>query len=526
MVTPVPSAALAFRADRFVGLMRRLRGGIRAMCGADSRAVRQYLAETGEPKLHLGCGRHLLAGWLNSDRHSRAGIVGLDATRPLPFPAGTFAYVYSEHLLGSLSANGAGTMLRECFRVLAPGGKVRIATPDLAFLAGLQGGELSARQRRYVEWFHAETGTTAHLRDPLLAGLVVNRYMKAWGIEVVYDEPMLRGALEAAGFCAVTRRGLNESDDGALRGLANEGRMPPGLLGLESLVLEARKSEPLVCQAPARLEEPLGESRFGKVRGRIRRCLRWVPRWWRRADARIARRHFAQARRPKLHLGCGDHLLGGWLNTDLWPRSPDVARLDASRRLSFPDNAFAYVYSEYMLASLAFSEAQTMLSECHRVLVPGGKVRIVTTDLAFLLGLYSCEHSAVESLYVQWAGVRRLAQCRHSLCRESWHRCCPPGNSGSDAAHQTAGVFLNHHLHSDLARFVYDAPVLTELLTHAGFSNIVRCEPACSEDPALRGLANEGRMPNGFFHMECLTVEGTKPEHGTVNTVRSRANEQ
>ena len=65
--------------------------------------------------------------------------------------------------------------------------------------------------------------------------------MSAWELEVVYDEPMLRAALEAAGFGDATRRDLVESDEAALRGLANEKRMPAGLLRLESLTVEATK---------------------------------------------------------------------------------------------------------------------------------------------------------------------------------------------------------------------------------------------------------------------------------------------
>lgn len=250
-----------------VNLVGALRRAARAARRADARIVRRHLAQTRDPKLHLGCGAHVLEGWLNADRvPRRAGVLRLDATRPFPFPADTFAYVYSEHMIGSLPFDGALAMLRESCRVLVPGGKVRIATPDLAFLSGLVGNELSPIQQRYIEWFHAQQpsagaapacerrargnpgnplGNPSHegalgsqAKD---AGYVVNQYMSAWDLEVVYDEPMLRAALEAAGFGDATRRDLVESDEAALRGLANEKRMPAGLLRLESLTVEATK---------------------------------------------------------------------------------------------------------------------------------------------------------------------------------------------------------------------------------------------------------------------------------------------
>ena len=218
-------------------LARRLRSASRAVRRADRRIAGRYLAGTREPRLHLGCGRRVLDGWLNSDLvPCSAGVLRLDVTRPFPFPADTFAHVYCEHVIGELSCEGAAAMLDECFRVLVPGGKVRIATPDLAFLVGLHGGELSETQARYVEWFGAATGSPGGE-----AGFVVNRYLSAWGIQVVYDAPMLGRALEAAGFSGVTRRGLNDSGDEALRNLAHEERLPEGLLRLESLTLEAGK---------------------------------------------------------------------------------------------------------------------------------------------------------------------------------------------------------------------------------------------------------------------------------------------
>lgn len=519
-----------------------LRRAARAVRRTDARIVRRYFAQTREFKLHLGCGTHVLAGWLNADRAPRrADILRLDATRPFPFPTNTFAYVYSEHLIGSLSFDGAAAMLRECHRVLTPGGKVRIATPDLAFLTGLLADELSATQQRYVEWFRARTApsrrrsrTHGACED---AGFVVNQYLNAWSLEVVYDEAMLRTALEAAGFCAATRHDLAASDETALRDLANEKRLPADVLRLESLTIEATK----IASPPPRRSGRTPKNRrlngaSSSVRNdlvaqdppRIRRhrmirhahtVFRSLPRTFRRADARMIRRHFAHTSEPKLHLGCGDHLLAGWLNTDRWPRCQSVARLDASRPFPLPDNSFAYVYSEYMLASLSLSEARIMLRECHRVLAPGGKLRIATTDLAFLIRLYqsltnvrASERPALEECYVRWTGVRRMARCEHSLCRDSWRRS---GNASDDIectmAPVTAGAFLNHHLHTNIARVVYDASMLSEMLTRAGFTNITRCDPNRSEHPAFCDLPNERRMPDGFYRLECLTVEGTKP---------------
>lgn len=219
-------------------LQRRFRSAARAVRAVDRRIVNRYFAEARAPKLHIGCGDHLLADWLNSDKAPRsANVMYLDATRRFPFPDATFAYVYGEHVIGDLSFQQAGVMLRECFRTLAPGGKIRIATPDLAFLIGLyEERQTSDIQRRYMEWFSAQT------KSPRSGGgFLVNYYAKAWGLEFVYDEPILREAMATAGFMCIAKRGLNESDDAALRNLENEERLPDGFLRMESLILEGTK---------------------------------------------------------------------------------------------------------------------------------------------------------------------------------------------------------------------------------------------------------------------------------------------
>ena len=264
MKTLVKSALGRVHLDKPAGhVYRSLRLASRIVLRTDRRLASRYLAEAREPRLHIGCAGHLLDGWLNSDVHPRTGnVLRLDATRRFPFPDGVFVHAYSEHVIEHLSFSQAASMLDECFRVLSPGGKVRITTPDLSFLvdlhgrspsaggarnrvppAGVEGNEpaprstgRSALQERYIEWASA----TADLPDTE-SGFVINHFMRGWGHRFIYDEPILRGLLEKSGFTGVARYGLNESDDAAFRNLANEGRMPDGFLRLESLTLEAGK---------------------------------------------------------------------------------------------------------------------------------------------------------------------------------------------------------------------------------------------------------------------------------------------
>lgn len=266
-------------------------------------------------------------------------------------------------------------------------------------------------------------------------------------------------------------------------------------------------------------EDALARLRRFEPARRLYRRLRRTPRLLLRTDARAAKRYLAQSPRPKLHLGCGEHVLDSWLNADLAFARPEVMYVDATRALPFADGTFAYIYSAYMIGSLAVEEAAALLGECLRVLAPGGKVRIATIDLAFLLGLYRTRGDPLRARYVRWAVARRLAPCRHSLCRDmpSSHDAGNADDGSSRARDVADGVFLNHHLHAPSARFVYDEPILKAMLRQAGFSNVARRELNGSEDADLRDLANEERMPDGFLQLECLVIEGTKPAHDAAS---------
>jgi SAM-dependent methyltransferase len=121
----------------------------------------------------------------------------------------------------------------------------------------------------------------------------------------------------------------------------------------------------------------------------------------------------------KLQLGAFDQGLDGWVNTDITPhlfiaRIPGFAfvlrkagllseqryeqhragifrrirYLNVKHKFPFPDQTFDYVYSSHMLEHLHLAEAKHCLREIHRVLKPGGVVRIALPDLDRVLSRY------------------------------------------------------------------------------------------------------------------------------------------
>ena len=103
--------------------------------------------------MHIGCGPHCLSGWLNTDiNRVLSNVYYLDATRKFPFENETFDFVFSEHLIEHLGFQGAKNMLCEAFRILKPGGVLRIATPDIQFLFELYQHREDPKVKSYLAW--------------------------------------------------------------------------------------------------------------------------------------------------------------------------------------------------------------------------------------------------------------------------------------------------------------------------------------------------------------------------------------
>jgi predicted SAM-dependent methyltransferase len=109
---------------------------------------------------------------------------------------------------------------------------------------------------------------------------------------------------------------------------------------------------------------------------------------------------------PLLNLGCGGHFHAAWTNVDLAPRDPRVIRHDLREPLPFSAAQFDAVYHSHVLEHLPKHEAPHFLAECHRVLRPGGIVRVVVPDLEGIARHY------LQNLDAAWTGDAPAAQ-RH-----------------------------------------------------------------------------------------------------------------
>ena len=71
----------------------------------------------------------------------------------------------------------------------------------------------------------------------------------------------------------------------------------------------------------------------------------------------------------KLHIGCGDNIIDGWLNSDFRPKSHKKLHLDATGAFPLPNESFDYIFSEHMIEHIPYEKANNMLTECCRALM-------------------------------------------------------------------------------------------------------------------------------------------------------------
>ena len=175
---------------------------------------------TGAVALNLGCGLSIAPGWINidnspnarlarypwirwalwklgilSDRHYSVGwsdsIQTYNLKKTLPYKNSSVDYVYTSHFVEHLELKDSQRLMSEVFRILKPGGIVRVVIPDLAlgarqYVAAIEANPDDANAaHEFVGWLQLNR---PDLRDPHL-----------W----MYDAASLSGMLNQIGFSDV-----------------------------------------------------------------------------------------------------------------------------------------------------------------------------------------------------------------------------------------------------------------------------------------------------------------------------------
>ena len=153
----------------------------------------------------------------------------------------------------------------------------------------------------------------------------------------------------------------------------------------------------------------------------------------------------------KLHVGCGQYRIDGWINVDIQPYPGVDYLLDIRHRFPFAD--LEHIFAEHFIEHLAYTDAVKFLRNCRAALRDDGVLRLSTPNLDWV-----------------WATQYRAGADRpwEAQVRECFQ--------------------INRGFYGWGHRFLYNFAALAETLRDAGFAEVASCEYGQSRHDALRGL--------------------------------------
>lgn len=176
------------------------------------------------------------------------------------------------------------------------------------------------------------------------------------------------------------------------------------------------------------------------------------------------------AGQTKLHLACGRNVLEGWANIDL-TGDAQVTGWDLTERLPVESETVDFIFCEHFIEHITLEQANALLSDCYRILRPGGVFRLSTPNLRKLVDEY------LAGRLTEW-------------CDVGWTPATPC-------------QLLNEGLRLWGHQFVFDEVELPRALQKAGYPKVI---PVAWHESQHKELRNLECRP---FHDEVI-LEATK----------------
>jgi SAM-dependent methyltransferase len=173
------------------------------------------------------------------------------------------------------------------------------------------------------------------------------------------------------------------------------------------------------------------------------------------------------AERPRrLHWGCGDVVVPGWINSDLKSGPGVDLPCDIRQGLPLPDAHVDYIVSHHVLNDLGIYDQVPALKELRRVLRPGGVLRLSVADLDRAIAAYQAGRREYFHVW-EWDSV--------------------------------AGNFITHVLWYGLTRTLFTWEFTEELLRKAGFARVCRVAYRVTASPYPEIVALDSRPDESLY---------------------------
>jgi predicted SAM-dependent methyltransferase len=175
-----------------------------------------------------------------------------------------------------------------------------------------------------------------------------------------------------------------------------------------------------------------------------------------------------------VNIGCGSRHIEGWINLDAARGDHIDIVWDLRRGMPFPAESCSAVFGEHVIEHIPKPDAERLLREIHRVLQPGGVIRLSTPDAGKFLRAYVNDPEF-------------LADSRFAEAAET----------SMDRVNMMMREYGQH-------LWVYDIELISLVLQRAGFSSVQEQKFGASTHPRMQGIDLAER------EFESLYVEATK----------------
>jgi len=180
----------------------------------------------------------------------------------------------------------------------------------------------------------------------------------------------------------------------------------------------------------------------------------------------------------KLHIGCGEKYLDGWVNTDGYEEHGADLYFDFSKPFPLEGNSFDAIVSQHAIEHTNYAGGINFLKESFRVLKPGGKARISCPDLELVI-----------KNYVKSKETKKL---EYADTWDNWNKL----------DYRTACQHINEIISGWGHQYVYDFEDMEMKMREIGFVNIKK-KSDTDMDPIFLNTEND--------RPETLYIEAEKP---------------
>lgn len=99
----------------------------------------------------------------------------------------------------------------------------------------------------------------------------------------------------------------------------------------------------------------------------------------------------------KLNIGCGNRIIDGWINIDIFFDNLMVIKDDVSKLKTIEDGSVDIIYASHVLEHFGRHETEEILKTWHHKLKPGGLLRIAVPDFEAVCKRY-VSHGNIQEL--------------------------------------------------------------------------------------------------------------------------------